>query len=74
MGCSYGIVMRGKDWEYDDLDGGQGSIGYLQAVKKEHIDKKCVYVRWPLSGITLEHRAGAGGSYDLLYAPYRSVF
>ncbi|KAK7093788.1 E3 ubiquitin-protein ligase MIB2-like isoform X1 [Littorina saxatilis] len=59
-------VVRGKDWEYGDQDGGQGSEGEVKGfddVTSEFLRSQ-VSVQWP-NGVTKSYRLGLHGNVDL---------
>ncbi|XP_076103028.1 uncharacterized protein LOC143072110 [Mytilus galloprovincialis] len=53
-------VKKGKDWEWDEQDGGDGSVGCVYHVEDEGI----VHVRWE-NGIRGNYRYGGFGKIDL---------
>lgn len=57
VGC---LVTRGPDWEWDDQDGGEGSIGVIYRVN----DSAIVHVRWP-NGSKSNYRFGFDGKFDI---------
>ncbi|ELP90841.1 hypothetical protein EIN_359240 [Entamoeba invadens IP1] len=54
-------VIRGRDWKWEDQDGGNGSVGIVT----ESPSGNWVEVRWK-SGSTAQYRWGEDGCYDLL--------
>ncbi|XP_077982613.1 uncharacterized protein LOC144437539 [Glandiceps talaboti] len=56
-------VQRGKDWKWDDQDGGVGNIGFIYKVHSGP-HKGLVQVRWP-NGTKADYRHGKDGFYDL---------
>ncbi|XP_070574612.1 uncharacterized protein [Ptychodera flava] len=56
-------VQRGKDWKWDNQDGGPSNIGFVYRVHTG-AKKGLVQVRWP-SGVKADYRFGYEGSYDL---------
>lgn len=59
IGCR---VVRGPDWEWDDQDGGEGSLGVVVEVDKDI--KGTVWVQWE-TGRRANYRAGFEGKMDL---------
>ncbi|KAK7093787.1 E3 ubiquitin-protein ligase MIB2-like [Littorina saxatilis] len=59
-------VVRGKDWEWGDQDGGQGSEGEVKGL--DDVTSEClrsqVSVQWP-NGVTKSYRLGLHGNVDL---------
>ena len=53
-------VVRGKDWEWGDQDGGQGSVGEVVG----EVEAGWVRVRWS-SGREGTYRWGSNGKFDL---------
>ncbi|XP_052100801.1 uncharacterized protein LOC127734816 [Mytilus californianus] len=53
-------VKKGRDWEWDEQDGGDGSVGCVYHVEDEGI----VHVRWE-NGIRGNYRYGGFGKIDL---------
>ncbi|XP_061196628.1 E3 ubiquitin-protein ligase MIB2-like [Saccostrea echinata] len=61
-------VIRGKDWEYDDQDGGSGTVGTVRDIrsfKKDMSHRNAVGVMWP-SGKGFVYRIGYKGKVDLV--------
>ena len=56
-------VVRGKDWDWPDQDGGDGSVGIITGTYGK---KAWVYVNW-LSAGSNAYRIGAEGCYDLYF-------
>jgi hypothetical protein len=59
-------VVRGRDWRWDDQDGGAGCRGVVVAVES---DGSWTDVAWKTSGLENSYRSGAEGAYDLYVAP-----
>ncbi|XP_074606780.1 E3 ubiquitin-protein ligase MIB2-like isoform X2 [Acropora palmata] len=60
-------VVRGPDWEWNDQDGGEGSVGTVFQIgsdTKSPITEPIVLVQWDC-GIKASYRAGMDGKYDL---------
>ncbi|KAK2559836.1 E3 ubiquitin-protein ligase MIB2 [Acropora cervicornis] len=60
-------VVRGPDWEWNDQDGGEGSVGTVFQIgsdTKSPITEPIVLVQWDC-GIKANYRAGMDGKYDL---------
>ena len=60
-------VVRGPDWEWNDQDGGEGSVGTVFQIgsdTKSPITEPIVLVQWDY-GIKANYRAGMDGKYDL---------
>ena len=60
-------VVRGPDWEWNDQDGGEGSVGTVFQIgsdTKSPITEPVVLVQWDC-GIKANYRAGMDGKYDL---------
>ena len=60
-------VVRGKDWEWGDQDGGRGSEGEVksyEAVSRENSSRNLVRVEWPHS-VANSYRLGFHGKVDL---------
>lgn len=63
------LVQRGRDWDDDDSNGGEGSIG---AVVRLDPDAGYTWVAWPHSSSLEEpacFRIGAGNKFELLLGP-----
>ena len=59
-------VVRGRDWDHGNVDGGAGKRGVLQM---SWLSGARVAVKWIESGDDTHHyRIGYGGKYDLNYA------
>lgn len=59
-------VTRGRDWKWDDQDGGRGAVGRM--VEKDGAGSTCwVRVAWP-NGSDNIYRVGAEGKFDLEWA------
>lgn len=56
-------VIRGKDWEYENQDGGEGNIGEIIKNAKYN----WVTVKWPNNDEN-KYRIGYGDKYDLYFA------
>ena len=60
-------VVRGKDWQWGDQDGGQGSEGevkgYGNVISRDSARNR-VQVEWP-SGVTHGYRLGDHGNVDV---------
>ncbi|GIQ83714.1 hypothetical protein KIPB_005072 [Kipferlia bialata] len=61
-------VIRGRDWEWGNQDGGDGCRGTLLG---PHKGEGWVVVHWHETGEREVYRAGAHALYDLLYVPGR---
>lgn len=62
------MVTRGKDWNYGDQDGGNGSVGTVRDIrsfKKDMSHRNAVAVTWP-SGKSFVYRVGYNGKMDLV--------
>ena len=60
-------VVRGPDWEWNDQDGGEGSVGTVVQIgsdAKLSITEPIVLVQWD-GGTKANYRAGMDGKYDL---------
>ncbi|XP_062575855.1 E3 ubiquitin-protein ligase MIB2-like [Saccostrea cucullata] len=55
-------VVRGKDWKYDDADGGEGNIGTVMFVNHE---KEMVIVQWDSQEKRSNYRIGKDKKFDL---------
>ncbi len=67
-------VVRGKDWEYGDQDGGQGKVGVIQSERSYYPineDYLWVRVKWEHGG-SEAYRIGDKGKYHLYIAPGES--
>nr|XP_022337172.1 E3 ubiquitin-protein ligase MIB2-like [Crassostrea virginica] len=61
-------VTRGKDWNYGDQDGGEGTLGTVRDIrsfKKDMSHRNAVAVTWP-SGKSYVYRVGFNGKVDLM--------
>ena len=60
-------VARGKDWQWDDQDGGQGSEGEIIGYEDVPNDtsRNLVRVQWPDTGVCNSYRLGFHGYVDL---------
>ncbi|XP_025102247.1 E3 ubiquitin-protein ligase MIB1-like isoform X2 [Pomacea canaliculata] len=60
-------VIRGRDWMWDDQDGGQSSEGDVEGYEPEAVDswRNLIRVRWP-NGVVNSYRLGFQGKVDLL--------
>ncbi|XP_048778159.2 E3 ubiquitin-protein ligase MIB2-like isoform X2 [Ostrea edulis] len=61
-------VIRGRNWEYENQDGGSGTVGTvrdIRSVKKDMSHRNGVGVTWP-SGKSYVYRIGFKGKVDLL--------
>ncbi|XP_006811375.1 uncharacterized protein LOC102801576 [Saccoglossus kowalevskii] len=56
-------VQRGKDWKWDDQDGGSGNTGVVYKVHSG-ATKGLVQVRWS-NGVKADYRHGRDNCYDL---------
>ena len=59
-------VRRGRDWKWEDQDGGDGKTGIV--IGPHGTSKQWVNVKWYGSGTTIAYRWGALGFYDLKLA------
>jgi len=72
-------VVRGRDWDYKDQDGGEGFVGTVVEVGGRDGSKnphKTVVVVWD-TGVRAKYRAGCDSKDDLLVldnAPAGSVY
>ena len=57
-------VVRGPDWEWGDLDGGEGHVGTVAEVEESMNGGRPVIVQWD-SGNRCRYRCGVGGKCDL---------
>ena len=57
-------VVRGPDWEWGNLDGGEGHVGTVVEVEDPMNGGRPVIVQWD-SGNRCRYRCGVGGKYDL---------
>ena len=60
-------VVRGPDWEWNDQDGGEGSVGTVVQIgsdAKLSITEPIVLVQWD-GGTKANYRVGMDGKYDL---------
>ncbi|XP_062603204.1 uncharacterized protein LOC134264974 isoform X1 [Saccostrea cucullata] len=57
VGC---LVERGPNWQWEDQDGGKGSIGVVYKMKRNAV----VHVRWPNSNKS-NYRFGYDGKFDV---------
>jgi len=60
-------VVRGKDWQFGDQDGGEGRVGTVMEVGGGGVSngpKKTVVVLWD-GGVRANYRAGLQGCNDL---------
>ncbi|XP_061168838.1 uncharacterized protein LOC133178094 [Saccostrea echinata] len=57
VGC---LVMRGRDWKWDEQDGGEGNIGTVYRLKSPTE----IYVRWS-NGNKSNYRYGYNGKFDV---------
>lgn len=67
-------VVRGKDWEYGDQDGGAGKVGVIQSERSYYPineDYLWVRVKWEHGG-SEAYRIGDKGKYHLYIAPGES--
>eukprot|EP00049_Salpingoeca_infusionum_P015690 m.307121 g.307121 ORF g.307121 m.307121 type:complete len:2248 (-) comp15932_c0_seq1:1557-8300(-) len=55
-------VVRGRDWKWQEQDGGDGKIGI---VTRDLDDDKWIQVKWEANGDVNSYRMGAEGAYDL---------
>lgn len=59
-------VMRGRDWNHGNQDGGEGNKGVISSIGKAG----WVVVRWEHDNSSMTYRAGAEGRCDLyMYVP-----
>ncbi|RLN93241.1 hypothetical protein BBJ28_00005902 [Nothophytophthora sp. Chile5] len=59
-------VVRSLDWEYNDEDGGAGSVGIVEEITAwGHHGGKGVRVRWPASEAENVYRYGFNGRFDV---------
>ena len=60
-------VGRGRDWQWDDQDGGQGSEGEVKDYANESSDswRNLVHVQWSTTGVSDIYRLGFHGYVDL---------
>jgi hypothetical protein len=58
-------VVRGKDWNWDDQDGGEGSVGEM-IEKSKH--KGWVKVKWGKNNYPHSYQIGKNDQYDLYFA------
>ena len=60
-------VVRGRDWKWENQDGGEGCVGTLVQTgqdKKSPFTEQLVSVQWDC-GTKANYRAGVDGKYDL---------
>ena len=58
------LVVRGPDWEWNDQDGGEGSVGTVVQIGSVTRSEPVVLVQWDC-GRKAKYRAGVDGKYDL---------
>ena len=60
-------VARGKDWQWGDQDGGQGSEGEVIGYENVSPDssRNLVLVRWSKTDVSNSYRLGFHGNVDL---------
>jgi len=56
------IVVRGKDWKWDNQDGGDGKQGTVVA---PGASDGWIDVRWKENGVKANYRYGAESKYDI---------
>lgn len=68
--CFIGMkVVRGKDWRWDNQDGG---VGNVEVIIDEKTSPEWIRVQWP-SGSRQNYRIGSKESYDLYIAPGETI-
>lgn len=58
-------VVRGKDWDWDDQDGGEGSVGKMIG---KSANEGWFMVKWKKTNYTSSYRIGKNDQYDLYFA------
>lgn len=60
-------VVRGRDWEWDNQDGGEGCVGTVVQIgqdDKSPFTAQLVWIQWDC-GTKANYRAGFDGKHDL---------
>ena len=60
-------VVRGRDWEWGNQDGGEGCVGTVVEIgqdKKSPFTAQLVWIQWDC-GTKANYRAGFDGKHDL---------
>ena len=60
-------VVRGRDWEWGNQDGGEGCVGTVVQIgqdKKSPFTTQLVWIQWDC-GAKANYRAGFEGKHDL---------
>ena len=57
-------MVRGRDWEVDDEDGGEGHVGTVLEISEPFNGGRIALVQWDC-GKTGQYRCGVEGKFDL---------